>query len=122
MSELTLEPTEVGDRAVCLRIGGELDLSTLAEAEAALALVEAMGPRRIVLDLRDLELIDSSGLRLVVDAERRARREGRSLVIAAAPGDPVHRLLSLTLIAGRVHLVDHPGVPSAAPVPEGDAA
>jgi len=107
MSAITLEPTLTTDEAR-LEIGGELDLASVGEAQAALALLETSRPRRVVLDLRPLELIDSSGLRLLVDAERRARRQGWSLVIAAHPEGPVRKLLSIVLLSERMPVVDDP--------------
>jgi anti-anti-sigma factor len=116
MSEITLEPTVSANEAR-LAIGGELDLASVGEAQAALALVQAPGLKRIVLDLRLLELIDSSGLRLLVDAERRARRQGQSLVIAAHPDGAVRKLLSIVLLSERIPVVDHPDDAAATPVP-----
>jgi anti-anti-sigma factor len=51
---------------------GELDLATAAEAEQQLTRAEA-GATSIVLDLSALTFIDSTGIRMIVAADARAR-------------------------------------------------
>lgn len=66
---------------------GELDLATIDTLRAAL---DGLGqPGRLVLDLRGLSFIDSTGLRLLVALHRRAQRDGfqLTLVAPAAPAD-----------------------------------
>jgi anti-sigma B factor antagonist len=72
---------------------GELDISTVPRLAEALA---AEGPcRRLVLDLRGLSFIDSSGLRLVLMEVERARGEGHDVEVV--PGDErVQRIFRLT--------------------------
>ena len=63
---------------------GELDLATAPSLESALgrAFTESAGGR-VVLDLRELEFIDSSGLRTLLTARRRAvTGDERTLEIA----------------------------------------
>jgi anti-sigma B factor antagonist len=52
---------------------GELDLATAPTLERELQAAEAVNARVIVLDLRELEFIDSTGLQLIVEAHRRGR-------------------------------------------------
>jgi len=61
---------------------GELDLATAPALELALdgALDEAL---RVVLDLRELDFIDSSGLRTLLSARRRAELSGASFSLVA---------------------------------------
>ena len=76
-----------------VELAGELDLASvaLAEAELTRAEREAAG---VVLDLRALEFIDSTGLRLVVRAAGRLHERGGRLVVARAPR-AVHRVFEL---------------------------
>jgi anti-anti-sigma factor len=60
-------------------LAGELDLSTVAELDCALQWAAADDCRQIVLDLRELEFVDSSGLRAIFELHRRAR--GRLVVV-----------------------------------------
>ena len=74
---------------------GELDIATVQTLHAALEGIEDAG--RVVLDLRGLSFIDSTGLRLLVALHRRAQRDGfqLTLVAPAAPADRAIRLSGL---------------------------
>ena len=76
-----------GDAAVVIPTG-ELDLAT----------APALG--RVVLDLRELEFIDSSGLRTLLTARRRAEEAGAQFSLVAG-----HRGLERTLEIAGVHKV-----------------
>jgi len=66
---------------------GELDLATVETLRTALDGVEIVG--RLVVDLRGLSFIDSTGLCLLVTLNQRAQRDGfqLTLVAPAAPAD-----------------------------------
>ena len=69
-------------------------------------------PKRIVVDLSDVEFIDSTGLRLIVSADARSRREGRLLELVKGP-DRVHRVFRMTLMNERLAFIDRaPGDPT----------
>jgi anti-sigma B factor antagonist len=87
---------------------GELDLSGAALLEAELERLEAepeLGT--VVLDLRGLEFMDSSGLRLVVLADMRAREAGRRFVLVRGP-ETVHRVFEITRMSERLDFVADP--------------
>lgn len=63
---------------------GELDLDTAEELERALSIALASEAERVVIDLRDLEFMDSSGLRTITAACRGDQGGRLSLV----PGPP----------------------------------
>lgn len=90
-----------------VRIGlaGELDLSTADEVEEELESAEALGPAVLMLDLSGLSFLDSTGLRLVLAADDRARRDGRRLVLVRGP-DPVHRVFRIALLEERLDFVE----------------
>ena len=71
-----------------------------------------------VLDLRNLEFLDSSGLRLMLRARALLAREDRALAIVCPPG-PVRRLFDETGIADLLFLYDSPAEAAAALVPPG---
>jgi anti-sigma B factor antagonist len=60
-----------------------------------LAETESSRPAFLVLDLRRVRFIDSSGLAALVAAWKRARRDGRRLIVVSSPG-AVERLLTVT--------------------------
>ena len=93
------------DETIVLAFSGVLDLETVQAAEAAFAAAEERQPKRVVLDLSDVEFIDSTGLRLIVSADTRTRRNGLMLQIVKGP-DRVHRVFRLTLMNERLAFID----------------
>ena len=67
---------------------GELDVATAPTLRAILEEIKSAG--RLVLDLRGLSFIDSSGLHLLVALHQRAQRDGFSLALVA-PAPPIDR-------------------------------
>jgi anti-sigma B factor antagonist len=88
-----------------LALSGELDLSTVKQLEQELARIESEGPATIALDLKQLSFLDSSGLRVVVGADQRARREGRRLVVVRGPAT-VQRIFSITRLDEQLEMVN----------------
>jgi anti-sigma B factor antagonist len=106
---MTLLRTKVHEKegAVLIGLFGELDISEAESVDEILAAAEAKQPQLLVLDLRGLEFLDSSGIRLVVEADLRAQREERRLVIVRGP-EPVHRVFTIALLDRRLEFVDEP--------------
>jgi anti-sigma B factor antagonist len=75
-----------------LRLSGELDLATAPDLEQHLRALEEGEGIRIVLDLSELTFMDSAGLAVILEAERRAGQRHRSLVIRR-PSRQATRLL-----------------------------
>jgi anti-anti-sigma factor len=87
---------------------GELDLLSTAELEPELErLADEPGIGVVALDLRELEFLDSSGLRLVVLTQRRLDEAGRRLVLVRGP-QTVQRVFELTRMTERLEFVDAP--------------
>jgi anti-anti-sigma factor len=85
---------------VIVALEGELDFSNVDAVRAALDELRAVGWQTIVVDLRELTFIDSTGLSLLLEADHAARRQGTTLAIV--DGSPaVARVLEL------VGLSDH---------------
>ncbi len=107
MALLELDTEQVdGQTRVALR--GELDISSAPVLEEALGRAEESSPAVLLIDLRELEFMDSTGLRTVVSADQRAREAGRRLCIVRGP-EPVDRIFSVTRLDERLELIDHPG-------------
>lgn len=95
------------DDRVIVEFAGELDLAGTPRAEATLREVEEAAPALLVIDLRPLEYIDSTGLSVIVSADRRAREAGRAF--AVVPNDrPVRRMLEMLGVGERLTLLDDP--------------
>lgn len=74
---------------------GDLDLATAEPLWDEIARLRERGCEKLVLDLRGLTFLDSSGLRLLVRAREDALRDGRELkVIDGAPA--VSRVFDIT--------------------------
>ena len=86
-------------------IRGELDMETGPRAEEELRRAEDSKPPVLVLDLREVTFFDSTGLQLVLDADVRAREEGRTFIVAPGEGEP-RRVLELAEVTGRLNLED----------------
>jgi anti-sigma B factor antagonist len=106
MSLLKLDRQDA-DGFVTLALRGELDIASAPQVEDALAEVEASNPPLLVIDLRKLEFMDSTGLRTVVSADARARGQGRRLAIVRGP-EPVDRIFSVTRLDERLQMIDEP--------------
>ena len=105
MSLLTFQTNTVGD-AVVIALTGELDVAGSAVVEHELDRIRAEDdPRAIVLDLRDLEFMDSTGLRLVVLADAQARQDGRRLALVRG-NEEVHRVFEITRMTDRLTFLD----------------
>lgn len=83
---------------------GELDISTGARLDDELRRIESDAPSTIVLDLSGLEFMDSTGLRLVLAADGRARDAGRRLVLVQG-NEMVQRVLRVTRLDERLDIV-----------------
>jgi anti-sigma B factor antagonist len=102
--EITTEQRE-GQTLVALV--GELDIASAPQFEEGLAKLEGDTPGVLVLDLRGLEFIDSTGLRAVITADERARSTGRRFVIVRGTA-AVERVFSVTQLDQRLEIVDDP--------------
>ena len=75
---------------------GELDAYTAPRLDTLLAQVaQAGGPKRIVVDLRELDFIDLTGIGTLVSANNGAQRRGRKLVLRS-PSSQTLKLLEIT--------------------------
>lgn len=91
---------EQGDDGAVVSVGGDLEFATAAPLRAALLELSQTGTRRLVLDLNDVQFIDSSGISLLVQAKQRFDADGHQFVLRAA-GPRVLRVLE---VAGLVEL------------------
>ena len=86
---------EEHDGVAVMALSGELDTATVPILRENLAPLEGNGLSTIVLDLRDLTFIDSSGLLAFLEARRRAMSNGHRLVMGGA-SSAAQRLFELT--------------------------
>ena len=77
--------------AVRVRPVGELDMDTAPVLDAQMRELRDSGFRRLILDLRGLQFIDSSGLHLILRYDAEARRDGFALELL--PGNRTVQLV-----------------------------
>ena len=113
MPSLSLE-TSIAGKAAVIALRGELDLAGAAALEQELARLEAESPPTVVLDLRGVGFMDSSGLRLIAVSAQRAQARGRRL--ALVPGaEQVMRVFEITRMRERLDFVEDPRDATGAP-------
>ena len=87
------------DRGVRVRAFGSLDMATTPDLDATLTELCAADHDLIIVDLGGLDFMDSSGLRLLLNWDAFARRDGISVHLV--PGPPtVQRVFDVTGTAG----------------------
>ena len=94
--------TAIEDGTRVVSLSGELDLSNAETAETALQEArEADAP--LIIDMRELEFIDSTGIALLVGI---IRDEGSEIRFVPSDSPSVTRVMELTGLAGRLSLVE----------------
>jgi anti-sigma B factor antagonist len=88
-------------------VTGELDLASGPELEAELDQIAGPETQLLVVDLRQLDFMDSTGLSILVRAHQRLAGEGCEMGLVKG-SQQVQRLLDLTGVAERLRLVDAP--------------
>ena len=92
--------------ATVIAVSGELDLASSPALQEELDRV-ASDSTLLIIDLRELDFMDSTGLSVLVRAHQRAEEQGRRLAMVKGP-QQVQRLLSLTGVSDRLTVVDSP--------------
>jgi anti-sigma B factor antagonist len=91
-----------------LSLRGELDLATAPELEQ-LVNERVDAGQEVVVDLRGLEFMDSSGIRVLVAAHARAGRSGtRVVIVRPEPSSAVAKIVEVSGLDGELNLIDDP--------------
>jgi anti-anti-sigma factor len=91
-----------------ITVSGELDIASAPELEQTLEQIRPELTKLVIVDLRELEFMDSTGLSIIVRAHQRLSESNCELTLIK--GQPqVQRLLDLTGVADRVRLFAEPG-------------
>ena len=96
-----------GEQAVVVDVRGELDLASSPALEQRLESREVRSAGLVIVDLRQLDFMDSTGLSVLVRAHQRAASNGQRFAVVRGP-QQVQRLLTLTGVAERLTLADTP--------------
>jgi anti-anti-sigma factor len=105
-SDGLLEIRQIRDeQRVTLELSGELDLRSAPAFTRQLAAIQRETTGEVLLDLRNLEFMDSTGLRLIIQAHFAAQASGPRLHLRL--GSPqVRRLFELTGVLDRFTFED----------------
>jgi anti-sigma B factor antagonist len=95
--------------AVVIRLVGELDLYNAPEVRAALLELCTEQPERLVVDLGEVDFVDSTALGVLIEA--RTKLDNRGSFLLAAPGLETHRALTISGLDR--HLSVHESVDAA---------
>jgi anti-sigma B factor antagonist len=94
--ELSIDlKTEDGGETLVFRLRGSLDLATAPAVRAALTDATDRGSHNMIVDLTQLEFLDSTGLGVLIGAHRRTTERGKTLRLIVNDG-PILRLLNIT--------------------------
>jgi anti-sigma B factor antagonist len=101
---LHLRSELIDAEGVRLVLTGELDIAGVDALRRAVHGVAGDG-RRLVLDLRGLRFIDSTGLSMVLEAQRHVEARGGQLACLVADHGSVDRLLTMTRLCDVLDVV-----------------
>jgi anti-anti-sigma factor len=96
------------DGGVVVRLAGELDLYNADVVRAALAEAVASRPQRLVVDLAQVEFLDSTALGVLIEARSKLGKGG---LVLASPGAETRRALQVSGLDR--HLPVHDSVEAA---------
>jgi anti-anti-sigma factor len=101
-----IETRKAPDRVV-LCLHGELDLASAPLLTQEIENAGADAAAMIVLDLKELQFIDSTGLRIVLAANERSQERGQEFALTRG-SQQVQRLLSITGVGEHLRIIASP--------------
>ena len=90
-----------------LRLSGELDLANATRLQVELERLEIQADSTVVLDLRAIEFMDSSGLRALLAAQEEIEQRGAECAVTRG-SEQVERLLRVTQASQYLQMIDSP--------------
>ena len=102
MQPLAVERTS-NEGVELLLVEGELDMATAPRLISVLnrAVQEAL--HSLVVDLSDVDFMDSTGLALLINAHRRLTRRSKGFAVVCPPG-PLRRVFEITDMVETLHV------------------
>lgn len=101
--------------ATVVRLVGELDLYNASDLRETLFALAEERPERLVVELSEVEFVDSTALGVLIEA--RTRMPNRRAFLLAAPGLETHRALRISGLDQ--HLAVHESLDDALAAPLG---
>jgi anti-anti-sigma factor len=92
-----------------VRVRGEIDLASAPKLGAVLDQAIAAQPAQVMVELESVSFMDSTGLRVLVEAQRRLQQRGGTLVIDGM-SETVRRVLEVAGLLAELAASDDEGV------------
>ena len=96
------------DGALLVTASGELDVAAAPRLATVLSIATAGAEPCVVLDLSDVDFIDSTALGAIMHASTEIEAMGKQMLVVALDG-PVRRLLEITNLTGRFRVYQSRG-------------
>ena len=110
MQPLHLQSITAGADCAVVRIAGEIDAYSAPQLREQVIKLLADGTRHIIVDLRDVEFLDSTGLGALVGSLKRLREQDGSLALVATTG----KILTVFRVTGLIRVFEfHPSAVEA---------
>jgi len=93
---MTISKAETNMRVINLHIEGRLDALEAPNLREAIGEQLAIGPTALIIDLTDVEFVDSAGLAALVKGMKDARKGGGDLRIVSPTAEDAMRVFKLT--------------------------
>lgn len=97
-ASVTILPLQEGDSTWIARLSGEVDVFVFPDIKDTLLGAVRAGHDRIIIDLADVEYIDSSGLGVLVVTHKEARERGGRIAVVC-PKPQLRRIFEITGLA-----------------------
>ena len=105
MSNATFNEEPLGEAVRLIAISGDLDISNSRDLRTRVARALSEGIQTLVIDLADVNHIDSSALAALIEAHQRtSERRGKLLLVVTGPS--VRRTIEVRDLDGVLTIVD----------------
>jgi len=104
--ELKVTTQSQGDHAI-MSVTGEIDLYTAPKLHSELMTALAAAPQRLTVNMAGVDFCDSTGMNVLLAAQRRAREDGGDLQLAS-PRPAIRKVLHVTGLESVFTVVEDP--------------
>ncbi len=95
-----------GILAPVVKLSGEIDLSNVDSLLNGISEAVPNSALGVVLDISEVTYIDSSGIRLLFDLDRRVRTRHQRLGLVVPDDAQIFRILQMTGVTGEIQIYD----------------
>ena len=103
LAELSLEQV---DRLIVARLDGEIDMSNARDLGMVIADRVPNDALALVIDLSDVDYVDSAGIRVLFDLRNSLRVRGQELRLVVPRGREIFEALRIAFVPGIVPVFD----------------